>query len=84
MFDPTNAEAVLEARREGGRNGSKTAKAKGGVAGKGVKKPRKTAAGKELLPQGVCTGCGETGVAGLKHAKWSKELGKVKACGYFR
>jgi hypothetical protein len=52
-----------------------------GVAGKGVKKPRME---KELLPQGVCTGCGETGVAGLKHSKRSKELGKMKACGYFR
>ncbi len=26
----------------------------------------------------------DEGVAGLKHAKWSKELSKVKACGYFR
>ncbi len=54
-------EAVQQGGKKGGRNGSKAAKAKsgtkGGAAGKGVKKPRMTAAEKELLPQGPCTGC---------------------------
>jgi hypothetical protein len=64
-----------EDSRDGGR--------KGGAAGKGVKKPRMTTAEKELLPQGVCTGCGKSGVLGAKHCAWSKQESKAEACGYF-
>jgi hypothetical protein len=52
LYDPANAEAVQHGRKDGGH--------KGGAAGKGVKKPRLTAAEKELLPQGLCSGsCGK-------------------------
>jgi hypothetical protein len=53
-------------------------------AGKGVKRPRMSAAEKALLPQGHCSGgCGKQGVVGMKHSTWSKEQGKAEACGYF-
>ncbi len=45
--------------------------AKGGAAGKGVKRPRMTAAEKALLPQGLCSG--KSGVVGMKHSTRSKE-----------
>ncbi len=43
-------------------------KSKGGAAGKGVKKPRMTAAEKALLPQGFRSGCGKQGVVGKQHS----------------
>ncbi len=56
---------------------------KGGAAGKGITKPRMSAAQKALLPQGLCSGgCGKSGVVGMKHSTWSKEESKAVACGY--
>jgi hypothetical protein len=85
-YTPDKAEAVLEGRRAGGRKGNRAGKAKGGAAGKGGKKPRMSAAERELLPQGLCTGCGKTGVAGAQHNKpkssWQGE--KVEKSGRYQ
>ncbi len=64
-----------------------TKRTKGGAAGKGVKRPRMTAAEKALLPQGLCSGgCGKQGVVGMKHKKkeGNKRETSGEACGYFR
>ncbi len=45
-----------------------------------------TAAEKELLPQGPCSGCGKSGVVGAQHNKpkssWQGE--KVEKCGRYQ
>ncbi len=75
--------------RIGGRNGSKAAKAKsgtkGGAAGRGVTKPRLTAAQKAHLPQGPCSGCGKSGVVGAQHNKPKAVTGgKAEMCGRYQ
>jgi hypothetical protein len=84
-FDPSNSEAVLEGNREGARKQPWAAKAKGGAAGKGVKKPRLTAAQKAHLPQGPCSGCGKSGVVGAQHNKPKAVTGgKAEMCGRYQ
>ncbi len=86
LIDPCNA--VKQGCKDWGRNGSKAAKAKvgakGGAAGKGVTKPRMTAAQKALLPHGS-GGCGKLGVVGAQHNKPKADTGgKVEKCGMYQ
>jgi hypothetical protein len=77
IFTPLNSQALQQGRAKSG--------VKGGAAGKGVKKPRLTAAEKELLPQGPCTGCGKSGVVGAQHNKPRADTGgKVVKCGRYQ
>ncbi len=83
-------QGMEDGRRVGGCNQPKAARAKagarGGAAGKGITKPRMTAAQKARLPHGLCSGgCGKSGVVGAQHNKPKADTGgKVKQCGRYQ
>jgi hypothetical protein len=99
LFNPLNAEAVQLGIEKGGAtvrdrqlgifnplNAQALQQAKGGAAGKGVKKPRMTAAQKARLPQGLCSGgCGKSGVVGKQHNKPRADTGgRAVKCGVYQ
>ncbi len=76
LFDPANAEAVQQGRKDGGRK-PRAAAAKGGAAAwEGSEETPHDRSGEGAAPPGR--------LHRLWHSAWSNELGKVKAYGHFR